>query len=74
MTKKGKATEISEKYGNGTVFPTEEECIAYSSAMEMAEWKDEQLKKVCSRCEKHMALHGEMCPWRLLKKTYCWED
>ncbi len=38
------AEKISEKYGVSTVFPTKDECIAYSVAMEMAEWKDEQAK------------------------------
>ena len=44
MKNKEMADKISEKYGGNTVFPTEDECIAYSAAMEMAEWKDERAK------------------------------
>ena len=46
MKNKEKATEICEKYGVSIVFPTNEECISYSSAMEMAEWKDSQLRDI----------------------------
>ena len=35
-----KADEISAKYGNSKVFPTEEECVAYNTAIEMAKWAD----------------------------------
>ena len=38
------ANKISEKYGVSKVFPTNEECISYSSAMEMAEW---MIEKAC---------------------------
>lgn len=48
-------------------------CDEFEHLLSMAEWKDKQLKEVCSRCEKYIALNGETCPWRLLEKTYCWE-
>lgn len=42
MTNKEKAYEISERYATSDYFPTDEEISAYETAMEMAEWKDQQ--------------------------------
>lgn len=43
MTNKEKAYEISERYATSDYFPTDEEISAYEAAMEMAEWKDQQV-------------------------------
>ena len=51
MTNKEKADAISAKYGVSKLLPTEDECIAYSSAMEMAEWKDQKFQKVLEYAE-----------------------
>lgn len=42
MKNEEKADDICAKYGVSKLFPTEEECIAYNAAMEMAEWKDKE--------------------------------
>lgn len=44
MSNEEKADKISEKYGVSKLFPTENERIAYSSALQMAEWKDQQFE------------------------------
>ena len=46
MTNEEKAKEISAKYGFSKLIPTDEECIAYNAAMEMAEWKDRQFAEL----------------------------
>ena len=46
MTNEEKADDICAKYGASKLIPTEEECIAYNAAMEMAEWKDQQFKQI----------------------------
>ena len=46
MTNKEKAYEISEHYATSDYFPTDEEISAYEAAMEMAEYKDNEFKKV----------------------------
>ena len=43
--------------------------------LQMARWKDEQLKKVCKRCEQHIIDSGKAgCTFRSLGNEYCWED
>lgn len=43
--------------------------------MQMAQWKDDQLKKVCKKCEQHIVDSGKSgCAYRSLGKEYCWED
>jgi len=43
-----KADEISGRYGNSKVLPTEEECIVYNTAIEMAKWADKtMIEKAC---------------------------
>lgn len=39
MTNEQKANEICDSYANSKFIPTQEECVAYSSAMEMANGK-----------------------------------
>lgn len=51
MTTEEKAKEICNAYANSKFIPTPEECVVYSSAMAMAEWKDEQFKKVIEYAE-----------------------
>lgn len=42
MKNADKAREISNNYANSKLLLTPEECAAYTSAMIMAEWKDQQ--------------------------------
>ena len=58
MTNEEKADKICEKYGVSKVFPTEDECIAYSSAMEMAEWKDSKIRDILLSYTKWLDARG----------------
>lgn len=59
MTNEEKAQEICNAYANSKFIPTQEECVAYSSAMEMAKWKDEQFKKNVSEYIEFAYNNGE---------------
>lgn len=43
MKNEDKAKEICSAYANSNFILTPEECAAYTSAMIMAEWKDQQI-------------------------------
>ena len=45
MTNEEKANAICAKYGVSKLIPTQEECIAYNVALEMAEWKDKEFNE-----------------------------
>lgn len=45
MTNEEKANAICAKYGVSKLIPTQEECIAYNAALEMAEWKDKEFNE-----------------------------
>ena len=46
MTKEKKAYNISEHYATSNYFPTDKELAAYEAAMEMAEYKDNEFRRV----------------------------
>lgn len=43
--------------------------------LQMAQWKEHQLKKVCKKCEQHIIDSGKAgCAFRSLGNEYCWQD
>ena len=55
MTDKEKADEISEHYATSHYFPNDEELAAYSAAMQMAKWKEQQMiEKACEWLKKNL--------------------
>lgn len=77
MTNEEKAREIAKNdslYGADSDNNSKiDEC--YIAALEMARFKDEQLKKVCKKCEQHIIDSGKAgCAFRSLGNEYCWED
>lgn len=61
MTNEEKAKEISDAYANSKFIPTQEECVAYSSAMQMAEWKEQQMiDKACKWLEENVGEYEDI--------------
>ena len=75
MTNEEKAKELGEKYSTPCHGIGDCEFEAKQAAIEMARWKDEQLKEVCKICEQHIIDSGKAgCAFRSLSNEYCWED
>lgn len=69
MTNEEKAIEFATTYDGRII------SFAHLAALQMAGWKDEQLKKVCKKCEQHIIDSGKAgCAFRSLGNEYCWED
>lgn len=76
MSDEEKAREIASKWWQDLI--TKEHCNSTEEAieravLEMARYKDEQLKEVCKRCEQHIIESGKNgCAFRSLGNDYCW--
>lgn len=74
MTNEEKAREIAYKYAS-TINVISSTVVISTACLEMAQWKDDQLKQVCARCEQHIIDSGRCgCVYRSLSNEYCWED
>ena len=80
MTNEEKAEEICSDYNytqflnDGTKDIYTESAVLYM-LVKMAQWKEQQLKEVCKKCEQHIIDSGKTgCAFRSLGNEYCWRD
>ena len=64
MTDREKADEISGQYSTSHYFPNDEELAAYSAAMQMAKWKEQQMiEKACEWLEDNANEYLDWYDW-----------